>query len=216
MEKRKISLATYVVTLVIMGAVIVGLLWLNFNKDNGEKNGTKNTVSVEEVNTLPESTNKNIVDNTNEINNEKIKDILTKGNLISESEAVGAGLPSGYYFAEDGKFAYSLNEEPIKEDGQIISYRGTWKLDNNKLVLNIEEEEKAEGGKIVPEDGAVLEHLEGYKKVVSKVNKSVEYEVEILKSEDRDYLKFDKTSMYPLSTNIDQLKDLAINGYKVN
>lgn len=100
--------------------------------------------NIKTDNMMGNSDNKIGTDLLNE-KEEKIKQFLTSGKVISTSSLIGAGDPEMYYFLDNGNFSYKALPYFNKE-GQTISLIGKWKIENNKLVLDVQKEKKVKGG----------------------------------------------------------------------
>lgn len=141
------------------------------------------------INVLNDEENENIYDD-NIPNNEIIsdenkvvvsepKEFLTSNCLISTSDVVASEIPDGYVFLSNGKFAYYNPNFYIrfndKKENRLMSYVGTWTITDDKLILNITDEEYAVGGTIV--NNPIAHYLSDYTKEVKKVNKIIEYTI---------------------------------------
>lgn len=156
------------------------------------------------------------IEQENIIKDNKIKEYLTNNQIVSTVEFVGSGYVDLYYFDKDGKFAYYKGESLVTEEGQIISYRGEWSIENGKLILKVLEEEKAVGGEIVEADELFDKHLENYEEVVKQVNYTKTYNVEKNKFDSREYISLGESNLYQLSIKEDMkniVKTLASEGY---
>ncbi len=156
------------------------------------------------------------INQENTIKDNKMKEFLTNNQIISTMDFVGSGYIDLYYFTRDGKFSYYQGESLVIEEGQIISYRGEWLLEDGKLILKVLEEEKASGGRIVEADELFEKHLEDYEEVVSQVNYTKLYNAKKAKFDSREYIALDEVNLYQISIdeNMENIvKTLATKGY---
>lgn len=152
--------------------------------------------------------------NVSNQNNDAIKEFLTAGKLVSESSAVGSGYPDGFYFLENNKFAYYKGDVEPTSEGEQISYRGTWRLDNSKLILTIEEEEVVVGGSKSNVNG--YEVLTNYEKKIQKVTKEKIYNITKVNQEDNCIELSSGKQLYNVSPDpayLNILSTLANDGY---
>lgn len=107
----------------------------------------------------------------------QINSFLISDNFISKSDVIAETLPDGYVFLDNGKFAYYNPSFHVRfvedEQNRIISFIGTWSIDTNKLILNVEKEEYAVGGEINSTPAG--NYLQNYTRKVNEVNKTFEY-----------------------------------------
>ena len=174
----------------------------------------------ETINSISSSKNKdNDIKNTID---EKIKQFLTNVKIISTDSSVDAGYPEMYYFTSDGKFAY-MNVPYFTKEGQTISFVGTWEIKDNNLILNIQQEKKVKGGKMVEAFASdPYDHLEDYTEEISKESYTKKYKIiDLINDKERRYdyyyIKLDNIELYPLYVNeedvvVKDLKSLALNG----
>ena len=189
-------------------------------KINNEKK--ENMMENSNSQTDENSENKTGTDLYNE-KEEKIKQFLTSGKVISTASSIGAGDPEMYYFLDNGNFSYKALPY-FNQEGQTISLIGKWKIENNKLVLNVQKEKKVKGGKMVKAEASdPYDHLENYTEVMSESAYTKDYLIYDL-IEDREktyndyYLKLDKMDLFQLNIgeDVSRLKSLAENGYENN
>ncbi len=79
----------------------------------------------------------------------------TKEKLVGvwqASEAMGSGWSDTYRFFNDSKFIFHTNQ--MNCAAREISNSGTWKIENNGIVLMIKERVTMVGGKLVPVTGS--------------------------------------------------------------
>lgn len=145
--------------------------------------------------------------------NDKIEAFLTDS-YVSTSSVVGSADPAGYYFDKNGNFAYHHGGYCIREENEPISYRGTWKLEDNELILTITEEEIAIDGTI-DEDFINGKCIINYENKINQTNKVVKYEILEYVEEDIEHLELENgDNLYIIGASVDTLKDIANNGYQ--
>jgi len=138
-----------------------------------------NSLKKDKGSEIINNTSENSYENNNISNQDKeIINFLTADNIIiSTDDVVASHLPGGYYFSKNNIFVYYRGEGPVRESNETISFKGSYTVGNNKIILNITEEEKAVGG-VVVEDVIQGKVLTNYTREVESVNKIVEYIVE--------------------------------------
>ncbi len=129
----------------------------------------------------------------NKSNYDNEEEFLLSG-FISDSSVVGSGYPSGYYFNGNGNFSYYVGEMVDVELNGLVTYRGTWKIEDNKLILTVLEEERTTRAYDIWDD---LDKKEVNYKIVFKNLK--------LKG---DHLSTNKGDLYSLSVDDSYLKML--------
>ena len=169
-------------------------------------------------------TNDKTDDSIEKVTINQIKSFLISDNLITKHNVVASNMPDGYVFLEDGRFAYYdqdfYRQFTESEENRLISFIGTWHLDNNKLTLNIEKEEYAVGGEINP--GPPYPMLKEYTKEVRNTDKIIEYTINkidntteympfILLTQDTNEIKW--YSLPGVYEYVKTIKELAQNGY---
>ena len=185
------------------------------NQLQGKIDTISNTIKTDNT-----DENTNIPLKTNE-KEEKIKQFLTSGKIISTDSSVGAGNPEMYYFTSNGKFAY-MNVPYFTKEGQTISSVGTWEIKDNNLILTIQQEKKVKGGKMVEATASdPYDYLENYTEEVLKSIYTKKYEIkDLIKDENKTYntyyLKLDKMELFQLNLeeddSIKELKNLSTSG----
>ena len=104
--------------------------------------------------------------NSIEYNEDSIREFLTSG-LISTSNRVNNNYPSGYVFTLNGNFSYNIGEVNPTSDNELLSYRGNYYFEGNKVILHVLEEER------VSNFNSEID----YKRVVNKVDYVIEYNI---------------------------------------
>lgn len=151
-------------------------------------------------------------DNTNEVTDKltvsQINSFIVSDNFISTHNVVADNMPDGYVFLNSGKFAYHNPSFHIRfvegEGNRLISFIGTWSTDGNKLVLNVNKEEYAVGGKI--DETPAGNYLTDFTREVKDVNKTIEYTINKIDNTS-DYLPF-----ISLSLNNNEVKWYSLPG----
>lgn len=232
-EKRviKISLSTLFLILAVIVMIIMAYFIYKFYNEktietekvsnlNNQINRLESTINQLQgkMNSIVNTTNTDNYDN-----NEKTKQIIqfltTSDKVISTSAWVGAETPDMYYFTGNGRFAY-MGMPYFTKEGQTISSLGTWEIKDNNLVLNIQQEKKVKGGKMVEESAIEFEHLEDYTEELSQVAYTKKYEIkDFIKDEEKTYniyyLKLDEMELFQLNYEdeaVNELRNLAIYG----
>lgn len=213
-KQKNISISTILLIITILIIIIMAFFMYKLIKERNIK--TDNMIGTSE--------NKTRIDLSNE-KEEKIKQFLASGKVISPHNLIGAGYPDIYYFMDNGNFSY-IALPYFNREGQTISCIGTWKIENNKLVLNVKKEKKVKGGKMVKAEASdPIDHLENYTEVMSESAYTKEYLIYDLiedkeKSYNDYYLKLDTMELFQLNLREDdyikELKSLAENGYENN
>lgn len=127
-----------------------------------------------------------------------IREFLLSGEVLSPSDAIGAGYPELYYFSAEGTFAYQTHQYGVREEGQLISQRGKWSLDDERLTLTILSETRAHGGEIT-EDHFLGEVLSGYELIRLSDSYKKSYRVTLEEEESgQPYLTWDGEPIYML------------------
>ncbi len=215
--------------LIILGIILLTITILAstgvFNKEESSKEKTTpNTVEnnnqvVEEPTEKEEEKN----ETPEEAPNITPEEFLTGDYLISTTPVIGSNIPSGYIFLKNGNFSYYNPSFDIRftesEENRIVSFIGTWSIQNNKLVLKINKEEKAVGGEI--EESPIGPLLRNYQKEIKDTTKTIEYTINgILSEEGISYLSLtlnnNKIEWYRLGgagEYIETPKALAEKGY---
>ncbi|MBR0427919.1 MAG: hypothetical protein IJK18_06970 [Clostridia bacterium] len=218
-EKKKVKMSISTI-LLIFAIIIIIIMAIYIYKINNEK--TDNMMGISTSQSNENSENKTGTDLSNE-KEEKIKQFLTSGKVISTASSIGAGDPEMYYFLSNGNFSY-IALPYFNQEGQTISHIGKWKIENNKLVLNVQKEKKVKGGKMVTAEASdPIDHLENYTEVMSESAYTKEYLIyDLIEDKEKTYndyyLKLDKMELFQLNIGEDdsvkELKSLAENGYE--
>lgn len=211
-KKVKINISTVLLMLALVVIIIMAFYMYKLIKER----------NIKTDNMMGNSDNKIGTELLNE-KEEKIKQFLTSGKVISTSSLIGAGDPEMYYFLNNGNFSYKALPYFNKE-GQTISLIGKWKIENNKLVLDVQKEKKVKGGKMVKAVGSdPYDYLENYTEVLSESAYTKEYLIYDLiedkeKTNNNFYLKLEQMELFQLNMYEDdfvkELKNLAENGYE--
>ena len=152
--------------------------------------------------------NNNGINSVDQITVAQVKSFLINNNLISTHDVVASNMPDGYAFLNDAKFAY-YNQDFYRqftesEENRLISFIGTYEIQDNKLILHVSKEEYAVGGKI--SEGPPYPVLSDFTKEVKNVNKTIEYTIS----------KIDDTSEYmpfiSLMQNDNEIKWYSLPG----
>lgn len=61
--------------------------------------------------------------------------------------AFAGAMPDMYYFSSDNTYSWIISDYTMNE--RVIAKKGTWKIENNKLILHEQEETYLDGGKII-------------------------------------------------------------------
>ena len=212
MEEKKKNTSLYLAIAFLCIVVIGSGCYIIMNKDKDTKDN--NPVETSNVNS-----------NKEETISQKITKFLTSKALITTSDVVGEHEPAGFVFLEDGKFAY-YNEYfdhhfVESEENRVISYIGTWTVEDKTLKLKITEEEKAVGGTISNEPPTYA--LTGYKKQVNKVDRTDSYTISGVETPDDELANMvltinGKTIKWYSLTGIEEeylnkAKNIASSGY---
>lgn len=153
MEKKKNSLTTYVITIIIMEVIIIGLVYINTKEKNNTKTSETNQTNIANSNTLYNETVKNETNTqTNNTNNNGINNSKTiEGNFFWGLDELEAGDAPSYSFKSDGT---------VSQDGNY-SYIGTYKINGNKINITynkcISPDEDEKGDIIDPETFTIID-----------------------------------------------------------
>ena len=104
--------------------------------------------------------------NNIEVTEDTIRTFLT-GGLISTVDRVGNVYPAGYVFTSSGNFSYNIGEINPTSNEELLSYRGNYYFEGNKLILHVIEEERVNN----------FNSEINYKKVVNKTDYVIEYNI---------------------------------------
>lgn len=165
--KKKAKIIAIVVISIIAIVAIVSLLANYGTKEGVIKSFNKNE-NIEEV---------NMEDYTEvaEFDEESVKNFLICDDL---NKYISDRVSSTYVFLSNGKFAWSRGDEKIlyasRENDKFLSYIGNWKIEDNRLILNIQEEKIA-----VFKDKPYI--TTDYQEETNQVNKKVEYIIDGIK-----------------------------------
>ena len=146
-----------------------------------------------------------------QVDENSIRDFILGNKLISLNDRIESLYPSGYVFTENGNFSYYHGEyAPVSTD-ELISYRGNWWIENNKILLHVLEEERISGGEIMNDE------LVNYKKIISSVDYTIEYEVNDIEGSFMVINNYDIVyfNLIPEGSYIENFKILADSGYKM-
>lgn len=206
-----------ILSIIFIAIIIIISILFNLNYDaknktiQAEQKKSNETVSI----------NKN--DDSLKDDELSLKNFLITNNeekYISKYDSVGSGYPEGFVFLENGKFAWHHGEHYPTQENRKLSHRGTWKIEGNKLILNITEEQNAVGGE-VKNDTVLGEHLSNYTEEFKNTHKTVEYIIDGIKyiiNENKKVLSLNNGSMKFYEINVESnyisnLKNIAENGY---
>lgn len=136
---------------------------------------------------------------------------------ISFDGAVGANDPEGFYFTEDGRFAYHHGGYCIRNVNQDIAYYGTYEISNNELVLNVKARDYAVGGSIVS-DVISGDCLDGYQHSVVEANDVIKYSIldYVNDGVDMYLLLNDDLRLYRVGASTEKLESIIDNGFDSN
>lgn len=207
MEQEKNSKSTIILAIVIILVLII-IAVLFFTGTVSLKNNSSNNSAIQ-------------------VTVGKVKSFLISDNLISTHDVVASNMPDGYAFLDNGKFAY-YNQDFYRqftesEENRLISFIGTYEIQDNKLTLHIEKEEYAVGGII--SEGPPYPVLNDFNKEVKNVDKTFEYTINKI-DDTSEYMPFislmqngNEIKWYSLpgvSTYVETIQLLAKNGYSVS
>ncbi len=145
-----------------------------------------------------------------------IREFLLSGEVLSPSYAIGAGYPEFYYFSDIGTFAYQTHQYGVREEGQLISLRGKWSLEEDRLTLTILSETRAYGGEKT-EDHFLGEVLSGYELIRIDDGYELSYRVTLEEDESgRPYLTWDGEPIYTHYIQEQDKETLRFMAYRGN
>lgn len=81
----------------------------------------------------------------------KTNDSVSKDDLVGvwqfSSPKIGGGVLESFKFFKDGRFVYTF--DPVTDNKKIVSMKGTFRIDKNKLCLKVSSLTEVVGGDIV-------------------------------------------------------------------
>lgn len=191
MKNKKI-----IVFLISLLVIIVGVSIYFINKQKSDNNGTKDKDKVE---TKVEK-----------------QDYIKDKKYYQDSVVVGADYTGLYYFEDDK--VYYLNDRLAIKENQVLAFVGTWKIEDNKLFINVTKKFNAVGGKI--ESDVILgETLVDYNIELQDVK---EVRIYSLEKKDEDGIKYigGDIVLYEVNINenniLDKFANLKNGKYKNN
>lgn len=94
------------------------------------------------------------------VDNKKTFDTKELVGIWQDSPQVAAGWSETYQFFEDGNYIYRYSQMDCTK--RLLSYSGTWELqNNNKLILTMTSRNVLEGGTVVLSSGSCDFEIEG-------------------------------------------------------
>ena len=175
-------------TIVIVALIILFFIIINSLE---RKTGLNNDYKVQETS-----------------NNTQIVNILQyiKGNYFKTDSDNKKNI---YYFSSNGNFAYLKDRECISKENEVLSYYGTWKVDNNNLILNIFGEELATEGELTPDNNSCLQNY-NIKQNTDIKNKTITYKNIEIKNDNQYLILSNDDKLYKL----DDIKEDYYNDVK--
>jgi hypothetical protein len=93
----------------------------------------------------------------------------------------GGGMPDMYYFSSDNTYFWVISDYTMNE--RVIAKKGTWEIENNKLILHEQEETYLDGGKIIEvkddpmlgDDTVLVDYTVTNRNVDNTIEHSIEY-----------------------------------------
>ncbi len=103
---------------------------------------------------VPENTNnqqENVTNNVeNDVNTDKLNDYFwfVKDSYHCDTPGGFAGaMPDMYFFSSDNTYSWIISDYTMNE--RVIAKKGTWKIEDNKLILHEQEETYLDGGELI-------------------------------------------------------------------
>lgn len=149
--------------LVVLLLLILGTaVFFRFNP-NKEPSTSDNTVNKETIlvtdsspsPVLPNSSPSPVLPEVEEYKRMTISFPLTEEMLVGiwqQNFMMAAGWSNRYHFYPSGKYIYFFSQMDCAK--RTISHQGTWKLNDNKLILEIVRKEELVGGSLVEASGS--------------------------------------------------------------
>ena len=130
--------------------------------DLGDNMITRNKPSEVAINESIEilNNNKDKIKNSNEF-------FVTNSVHATIPAVPGAFVGELYYFGEDGTYYWGASE--YYNDQELVASTGTWKIENNELILNASDMLFLKGGKLIPQsnpNGLSVNELVDYKESI--------------------------------------------------
>lgn len=120
------------------------------------------------------------------------------------SPSVGSGMDDNFQFFADGSYKFNYNQ--MDGTKRILSYGGSWKVADNKLILIVEQMTVLIGGKWIKSSGSIATEyeIEGGKILDLKVSPTKEMKLSLskfVKEELHEATEIDGTKYWKLSSD---------------
>ena len=138
----------------------------------------------------------------------EIKSFLA-GNYVAYTDVLGTNIPQGLYFDKNGNFVSYSGDACFMD---LISYKGTYEIVDNKLILNVEEEDYATNGTY--ESNSKYACLVTYEHSIKKIKRTEEYIINGFSDEGNRHLKLNNDlNLYQVSIPTELFETAIKDGY---